>query len=137
MIRTPPRSTRTDPLFPDTTLFRSHGIDWARALEEVLVVKGASLVAVDANPVDAAWDDQPAPSDAVVTVHDAALAGQSAVEKRDVIADWLKAKGLDTTVMTALELIAGTVNISGQDVSHTPVGQIGRAACRGGWGKVV
>src|SRR3546814_17919978 len=26
MIRRPPRSTRTDTLFPDTTLFRSHGI---------------------------------------------------------------------------------------------------------------
>src|SRR3546814_8955565 len=25
MIRRPPRSTRTDPLFPYTTLFRSHG----------------------------------------------------------------------------------------------------------------
>src|SRR3546814_6817532 len=87
-----------------------------------LFAKGASLVAVDANPVDAAWDDQPAPSDAVVTVHDAALAGQSAVEKREVIADWLKAKGLDTTVMTALDSIAWTFNIRGQDVSHTPVG---------------
>src|SRR3546814_13090729 len=57
-----------------------------------------------------------------VTVHDAALAGQSAVEKREVIADWLKAKGLDTTVMTALDSIAWTFNIRGQDVSHTPVG---------------
>src|SRR3546814_14510945 len=27
MIRRPPRSKRTDTLFPDTTLFRSHGID--------------------------------------------------------------------------------------------------------------
>src|SRR3546814_4090290 len=26
MIRRPPRSTRTDPLFPDTTLFRSDGV---------------------------------------------------------------------------------------------------------------
>src|SRR3546814_14579993 len=26
MIRRPPRSTRTDTLFPDTTLFRSHGV---------------------------------------------------------------------------------------------------------------
>src|SRR3546814_8567397 len=33
-----------------------HGIDWTRALEKVLVAKGASLVAVDANPVDAAWE---------------------------------------------------------------------------------
>src|SRR3546814_4678367 len=28
MIRRPPRSTRTDTLFPYTTLFRSHGFDW-------------------------------------------------------------------------------------------------------------
>ncbi|HZG33618.1 MAG TPA: aminopeptidase family protein P, partial [Sphingopyxis sp.] len=61
-------------------------------------------------------------SDAVVSVHDAALAGQSAVEKREIIADWLKAKGLDTTVMTALDSIAWTFNIRGTDVSHTPVG---------------
>src|SRR3546814_13441860 len=27
MIRRPPRSTRTDTLFPYTTLFRSHGLD--------------------------------------------------------------------------------------------------------------
>ena len=99
-----------------------HGIDWARALGRALTAKGAQLVAVDENPIDAAWDDQPAPSAAVVTVHDAALAGQSAVEKREVIADWLKAQGLDTTVMTALDSIAWTFNIRGTDVSHTPVG---------------
>src|SRR3546814_1634055 len=29
MIRRPPRSTRTDTLFPDTTLFRSHDFDAA------------------------------------------------------------------------------------------------------------
>ncbi len=99
-----------------------HGIDWARGLGKALAAKGAQLVAVDKNPIDAAWDDQPAPSDAVVTVHDVALAGQGAVEKREVIADWLKANGLDTTVMTALDSIAWTFNIRGTDVSHTPVG---------------
>ncbi len=99
-----------------------HGIDWAHALGKALAAKGATLVAVTNNPLDAAWDDQPAPSDAVVTVHDAALAGQGAVEKREIIADWLKAKGLDTTVMTALDSIAWTFNIRGTDVSHTPVG---------------
>src|SRR3546814_19028492 len=85
-------------------------------------LKGAALVAVDANPIDAAWDGQPAPSDAVVTVHDAALAGQGAVEKREVIADWLKAKGLDTTVMTALDSITWTFTIRGQDVRQSPEG---------------
>jgi Xaa-Pro aminopeptidase len=99
-----------------------HGIDWANATAAALKAKGAELVAVDGNPIDMVWDDQPAPSDAVVAVHDVKLAGQSAVDKRQVIADWLKDKGLDTAVMTALDSIAWTFNIRGQDVSHTPVG---------------
>src|SRR3546814_3818025 len=32
MIRRPPRSTRTDTLFPDTTLFRSSFVVWDRSL---------------------------------------------------------------------------------------------------------
>lgn len=99
-----------------------HGIDWARALGRALNARGAELVAVEANPIDAAWDDQPAPSAAPVAIHDVVLAGQGAVEKREIIADWLKANALDTTVMTALDSIAWTFNIRGQDVSHTPVG---------------
>src|SRR3546814_5698920 len=87
MIRRPPRSTRTDTLVPYTTLFRS-----ARGLAHALAAKGAELVAVTDNPVDAAWDDQPAPSAAPVIVHDTALAGQSAADKRAGLADWLKAK---------------------------------------------
>jgi Xaa-Pro aminopeptidase len=99
-----------------------HGIDWARGLAHALAAKGAELVAVDSNPVDAVWEERPAPSAAPVTVHDTALAGQSAADKRAIIADWLKAKGLDTTVMTALDSIAWTFNIRGTDVTHTPVG---------------
>lgn len=99
-----------------------HGIDWANATAKALAAKGAELVAVDSNPIDAVWDDQPAPSDAPVAVHDVLLAGQSAIDKRQVIADWLKEKGLDTSVMTALDSIAWTFNIRGSDVSHTPVG---------------
>src|SRR3546814_15513079 len=52
MIRLPPRSTRTDTLFPYTTLFRSHGnsmvnlrrISWVTGL----LVVGLALVAADA-----------------------------------------------------------------------------------------
>src|SRR3546814_2045946 len=49
MIRRPPRSTRTDTLFPYTTLFRSTGFDWpdsegvyAKIDEEIEEVKDAS-----------------------------------------------------------------------------------------------
>ncbi|MDX8356795.1 aminopeptidase P family protein [Sphingopyxis terrae] len=99
-----------------------HGIDWARGLAAALTAKGASLIAVDTNPIDAVWNDQPAPSAAPIAVYDTEQAGQSAADKRGVIADWLKAQGLDTTVMTALDSIAWTFNIRGEDVSHTPVG---------------
>src|SRR3546814_14160345 len=116
MIRRPPRSTRTDTLVPYTTLFRS-----ARGLAHALAAKGAELVAVTDNPVDAAWDDQPAPSAAPVIVHDTALAGQSAADKRAGLAAWLKAQGPDPTVMTALDLIARPFNIPGTHVTPTPV----------------
>lgn len=99
-----------------------HGIDWANATAKALDNKQAELIAVTANPIDAVWDDQPLPSAAPVAVHDVALAGQAAVDKRAIIADWLNDKGLDTSVMTALDSIAWTFNIRGQDVSHTPVG---------------
>src|SRR3546814_4399563 len=35
MIRRPPRSTRTDTLFPYTTLFRSQGVLWDELADEV------------------------------------------------------------------------------------------------------
>src|SRR3546814_15492268 len=35
MIRRPPRSTRTDTLFPYTTLFRSEGIDAVEAVDDI------------------------------------------------------------------------------------------------------
>src|SRR3546814_11470974 len=47
MIRRPPRSTRTDTLFPDTTLFRSEhvrGLAGDLELEEVLVLEHARMV---------------------------------------------------------------------------------------------
>src|SRR3546814_20271392 len=51
MIRRPPRSTRTDTLFPYTTLFRS-GVFGTRTAEQQLVIFGA--LAVDAKDADLA-----------------------------------------------------------------------------------
>ncbi len=86
------------------------------------VGKIVTLVPVAANPVDAVWVDKPAMSPARVKVHDTELAGRSAADKRTEIADWLTREGLDATVMTALDSIAWTFNLRGDDVTHTPVG---------------
>src|SRR3546814_15324807 len=51
MIRRPPRSTRTDTLFPYTTLFRSHRLGVA-LVEVVAVALHRALQGVDHRPVE-------------------------------------------------------------------------------------
>ena len=98
-----------------------HTRDWAQQASAALAERGAELVAVDRNPVDRVWQDQPAPSPVPLSVHEQAFAGQSAAEKRQEIADWLEERKADAVVISALDSIAWTLNIRGQDVTHTPV----------------
>ncbi|QOT70985.1 MULTISPECIES: aminopeptidase P family protein [Sphingobium] len=98
-----------------------HTRAWVKAASEALAERGAELVAVDTNPVDAIWPDRPAPSDAKLVVHEDRYAGQSAAEKRQAMADWLVAKHADAAVLSALDSLAWTFNIRGKDVERTPV----------------
>jgi len=98
-----------------------HSKGWVKAAREALARNKAELVAVDTNPVDAIWPDRPAPSQARLVVHSDALAGRNAADKRAVMADELKAKGADAAILSALDSIAWTFNIRGQDVDRTPV----------------
>ena len=98
-----------------------HTSEWVREAEAALAAVGATLVAVDTNPVDAVWPDRPAPSDAVLAVQDNATAGRTSAEKRADIADWLAGHGADAVVLTALDSIAWALNVRGGDVAHTPV----------------
>jgi len=98
-----------------------HTRAWVREAEKALAAKGATLVAVDTNPVDAVWPDRPHPSDATVVVQDDARAGQSHAEKRAQIGEWLTEQGADAVVLSALDSIAWALNIRGRDVAHTPV----------------
>ena len=98
-----------------------HSRDWVKAATAALKEKGATLVAVGRNPIDAVWADRPAPSPARLVVQPEALAGQSSAEKRHNIADWLAEKKADAAVLAALDSIAWTFNVRGQDVARTPV----------------
>ncbi|WEK43822.1 MAG: aminopeptidase P family protein [Candidatus Sphingomonas colombiensis] len=98
-----------------------HTRQWVDEAAAALARIGATLVAVDANPVDAIWPDRPAPSDATLSVHDDALAGRSSADKRSVIADWLAAEKADGVVLAALDSIAWLLNVRGTDVARTPV----------------
>ena len=98
-----------------------HTRGWAKEVGEALEAKGAELVPVDSNPVDAVWTDRPAPSPAQLRVQVDALAGRSSAEKRADVADWLKQTGADAAVLTTLESVAWTFNVRGADIDNTPV----------------
>ena len=98
-----------------------HTRSWVEQARKALAEKGAELVAVDTNPVDAVWPDRPAMSDARLVVQPDEYAGKSAPQKRQEIADWLAEKKADAVVLSALDSIAWAFNVRGRDVARTPV----------------
>jgi Xaa-Pro aminopeptidase len=98
-----------------------HTKDWVKKAREALAEKGAELVAVRRNPIDAVWADKPEPSKARLVVQPDSFAGKSSAAKRQEIADWLHEQKADAAVLSALDSIAWTFNVRGQDVEHTPV----------------
>ncbi len=98
-----------------------HTKGWADAAAKALAARGATLVAVDRNPLDAVWETQPAPSGAKLIVLDDQYTGRSSAEKRAEVADWLAEASLDAAIISALDSVAWTFNIRGSDVSRTPV----------------
>lgn len=98
-----------------------HTKGWVESATRALKAKGAELVPVTRNPIDAVWADQPPKSDAKLVVHADQYAGQNSAEKRAEVAEWLTAKGLDSTVISALDSVAWLLNVRGADVSRTPV----------------
>lgn len=98
-----------------------HTRQWVQSAEKALAEKGAELVAVDTNPIDAIWPDKPMPSAAKLIVHDDSYAGKTSAEKRQDMADAMAEKDVDAAVLAALDSIAWTLNVRGADVDHTPV----------------
>ncbi|MEO5611223.1 MAG: aminopeptidase P family protein [Sphingomicrobium sp.] len=98
-----------------------HSRDWVRQASEALASRGANLVPVKRNPIDAVWDDRPEASKAHLVVQPDQYAGKNAAEKRTDIADWLAKNHADAAVLSALDSIAWAFNVRGADVARTPV----------------
>ena len=81
---------------------------------------GGSLVACDANPLDAVWPGHPAAPIAPVLPHDRRYAGLGSAEKRGEIGKQIQAQGAEAVVLTLPESIAWLLNVRGGDVTHTP-----------------
>src|SRR6185312_13355173 len=82
---------------------------------------GGELRAVDDNPLDKVWPDQPPPPLAPVYPQPAQFAGEASEAKRRRLGQALAAEGVAAAVLTMPESIAWLLNIRGGDVPHTPL----------------
>jgi Xaa-Pro aminopeptidase len=98
-----------------------HTPDGLARIEEACRRAGASLQALEPNPVDAVWEGQPAAPIAPAYPHPLELAGRSAGEKRAEIAALLIRAGTDAALLTAPDSIAWLLNLRGGDLPNTPV----------------
>lgn len=98
-----------------------HTRGWVEATRRTLAERGAELVAVESNPVDAIWTDQPRPPLDPIQPHDAEYAGMSLADKLAATAAAVHKAGADAAVIAALDSVAWFLNIRGTDVACTPV----------------
>jgi Xaa-Pro aminopeptidase len=82
---------------------------------------GATLVAVDSNPIDALWSDRPRPPLGQVHAHPVRFAGEAVADKLARIASELPALGVEALLISDPHAVAWTFNIRGSDVHHTPL----------------
>jgi len=101
----------------DPWLHTAHGVAHLKAATEKA---GGTLVAVDSNPIDAVWSDQPAPPVTLAKPHGFNLAGEQSQAKRLRLGDALKKAGAEAAVITLSDSVCWLLNIRGADVPHTP-----------------
>jgi Xaa-Pro aminopeptidase len=90
-------------------------------IEAALKTVGGSLVALEANPLDAIWDDRPAPPTGPVFIQEDDLAGRAPSEKIADVAAAIAEKQADAAVISDPASVAWLFNIRGGDVPHTPL----------------
>ncbi|WP_406604225.1 aminopeptidase P family protein [Bartonella gliris] len=98
-----------------------HTIATTDALRKALEFKaGGKLVAIQPNPIDLIWHDQPQLPQSALSVHPLKYAGCSSDEKLALICKDIQKANADAFIFTDPSSIAWTFNIRGNDVSNTP-----------------
>ena len=101
----------------DPWLHTAHGV---AHLKNAVEKASGTLVAVDSNPIDAVWTDQPAPPATPAKPHALNLAGEQSEAKRIKLGEGLKKAGAEAAIVTLADSVCWLLNIRGSDVPHTP-----------------
>jgi len=99
-----------------------HSVDEIAALRRALEAPGISLTAIS-NPVDAIWDDRPAPPEAPFFAYPTEMAGAHHDAKRGDLSAGLRQAGHRAAILTLPDSIAWLLNIRGADIPRNPVPQ--------------
>jgi len=98
-----------------------HTLSDAKRLAKSLKKAGGKLVALDHNPLDNIWHDQPAPPTEPVHIHPHKYAGRLAHDKITDLGNAIEEAGADACLLSDPSSIAWAFNIRGNDVPHTPL----------------
>jgi Xaa-Pro aminopeptidase len=95
---------------------------WLMSANSVAKFTDAGLTLVPiGNPIDAFWNDRPAPPTGSATPHPIEFAGESATAKRQRIAEAIGRDGADAVLLTDPHATAWLFNLRGADLPHTPI----------------
>ncbi|HWW56532.1 MAG TPA: aminopeptidase P family protein [Sphingopyxis sp.] len=100
---------------------RLHTRTFIDQIRSTLAISGVRLVPVATNPLDRLWLDQPGRPLTPIFVQPIEKAGRSSDDKRCAVADLLKARNLDASILVALDSIAWLLNIRASDVEFAPL----------------
>lgn len=92
----------------------------ARYLQSELALKGIDLKDAG-DPMATLWTNRPSMPDSQAFVHEWKYAGQTCEEKMDKLRGAMKKQGADILLISALDEIAWTLNLRGNDVHCNPV----------------
>ena len=93
----------------------------AERLAAACAKAGAELIAVESNPVDAAWSERPPAPLGPVAIHGRQFSGEIEAEKLQLIQGEIAKLAVDALVLSDSHAVAWTFNIRGADVAHTPL----------------
>ncbi|MGZ3399643.1 MAG: aminopeptidase P family protein [Caulobacteraceae bacterium] len=101
---------------------RLHSPDALERLRTAAGKAGATLKAVEPNPLDQAWGKaRPAQPEAPVVPHPTEFSGEDSASKRARLGEALTRQGADAAVLTAPASIAWLFNVRGGDVIRSPL----------------
>lgn len=98
-----------------------HSVTGVEALLKACKRSGATLEAVEKNPVDAIWTARPPEPLSRIVPHDMQFAGEDSASKRARIVDVVDEAEAGALVLSSPDSIGWLLNIRGADVARTPL----------------